>query len=706
MCDRPSFRHLVLVVSTLPTLLWTAVHAETEPDPVYEEIVVRAHPLSAEGMAQPVTVVAGDALERALAPSLGETLRDQPGVHSASFGQAVGQPVIRGLGGARVKTMEDRIDSMDVSVSSPDHATTIEPYTADAIEVLKGPSTLLYGSGAIGGVVDVHTGRVPHQVPEQVALNAELRGADNADQRTAAGRLDAGAGDFAFHVDGFYRDADDYEIPGYAESAALRALEEEHDEHEDELEHEGEHGEHEEEAYGELPGSDLEIRGGAFGVSYVGDAGFIGLAVSSYDADYGLPGHSHAHGHEEEGHEEEEEHGEHEEEGSASLDLDQTRIDFEAGLEAPLQGIESMNLRIGYNDYEHTEAEGNGEMGTTFSNEATEGRFELVHERRWGIRGAAGLQFSTREFSAIGEEAFVPPVDTNTFGLFYVGRRDLGQTSIEAGVRYEHVEQDPSEGISRKFDHGSASVGLSHLLAERWTLSGQFDYSNRAPVAEELYSDGPHLVTDTYEIGDPALDEERAANVSASLGYEWDALRFTLSGYYTDFTDFIYQSATGEEVDELMVLEWQQADATFSGGEIDLSWQAIAWESGAVTLNAGMDVVRARLKSGDNKNLPRIPPQRWRLGAIVEWRSFIAELAWLTVDDQNDTAEGELPTEGYDDLRLHLAYNFRLGGNSDLQLFFNGRNLTDDEQRYHTSFIKDFAPQPGRTLEAGVRLRM
>ncbi len=598
--------------------------------------------------------------------------------------------------------MEDRIDSMDVSVSSPDHATTIEPYTADSIEVLKGPSTLLYGSGAIGGVVDVHTGRIPHSVPDQVELNAELRGADNADQRAAAAALDAGAGNFAFHIDGFYRDADEYEIPGYAESAALRALEEEEHEGEDE------HDEHEEEeAFGVLPGSDYELRGGAIGASYVGDAGFIGLAVSSYDADYGLPGHSHAHEHEEEEHEEEGEHEEHGDEESASLDLDQTRIDFEAGLVSPGEGIESVNLRIGYNDYEHTETEGSGEPGTTFSNEALEGRLELVHApTSFGVRGAAGLQFSTREFSAVGEEAFVPPVDTDTFGLFYVGRKDLGQTSIEAGARYEHVKQDPSEGISRTFDHGSISVGLSHLFAERWTLSGHFDYSNRAPVAEELYSDGPHIVTGTYEIGDPSLDEEKAANISATLGYEWDSLRFSLSGYYTDFTDFIYQFDTGQEIEELIVLEWRQDDATFTGGEIDLSWRAVNWDSGAMTLNAGMDVVRARLKDGDNRNLPRIPPLRWRLGAIVEWRSFVAELAWLTADDQTDTAVGELPTESYDDLRLHLAYNFRLGGSSDLQVFFNGRNLTDDEQRYHTSFIKDFAPQPGRTLEAGVRLRM
>ena len=683
--------------------------ANAEAGPLVEEVIVRAHPLSAEGMTQPVASLEGDALERALAPSVAETLRDVPGIHSSSFGQAVGRPVIRGLGGARVKTMEDRIDSMDVSVSSPDHVTTVEPYAAQSIEVLKGPSTLLYGTGAIGGVVDVHTGRIPHQIPDQVELNAEFRGADNADQRTAAARLDAGVGRFAFHLDGFYRDADEYEIPGFAESDALRAEEEAHEEEEGEAGHEEEHGE-EEEAFGELPGSELETAGGAFGVTYVGEGGFIGIAVSSYDADYGLPGHGH---HEEEGHdEEEEEEGEdHEEEhegeeGTPSLDLDQTRIDLEAGLEAPFAGVNRLNLRVGYNDYEHTEAEASGEAGTTFKNEALEGRFELVHDELGGFEGAAGVQFSAREFSAIGEEAFVQPVDTETFGLFYVARREFGHTGVEAGLRYEHVDHDPTEGASRSFDLGAASLGIVQPIFENWQVSAQLDYSTRAPVAEELFSNGPHLATQSYEIGDPTLDEERAVNVSAGVRYQQDNLRISLSGYYTDFSDFIYESPTGEELDELPVLQWQQADATFTGAELDVSWEAVTWQSGALTLNAGLDTVRGRLESGQFRNLPRIPPSRWRIGALLAWHNVVAEVTWLNVDKQDDTGAEELPTESYEDLRIHLAYNLDMGERARVQLFLNGRNLTDDEQRYHTSFIKDVAPQPGRTIEAGVRLQM
>ena len=259
-----------------------------------EEVKVIGHPLSAEGLAQASVVLAGAELDRKLQGSIGATIAFEPGIHSTSFGEAVGRPVIHGQSGARVRVMEDRIDVMDVSVTSSDHATSIEPFIADRVEVLKGASTLLYGTGAIGGVVDVHTGRIPHEVPEKpVVGRAELRYADNADASVGAVRLDGGAGNLAWHLDGSSRDAGNYDIPGFAESARQRALEEA------ELEA-GEEGE--EEARGVLPGSDLNARGGAIGASYVSDRGFAGFAVSRMEAKYGLPG---GHAHEEEGEEHE-----------------------------------------------------------------------------------------------------------------------------------------------------------------------------------------------------------------------------------------------------------------------------------------------------------------------------------------------------------------------------------------------------------------
>ena len=703
---------------------------QTESDASIEEIVVRSHPLSAEGLSQPVIVLSGDALNKALATSIGETLSVIPGVHSASFGPAVGRPVIRGLSGPRVKIMEDRIDSLDVSVSSPDHVTTIEPFIAKSIEVFKGPSTLLYGSGAIGGVVDIHTGRIPHAIPDGLSADLEVKGSDNADQRSGAARIEGGAGAFAFHADGFYRDADEYDIPGYAESALYRANEEHGDEHHDDDHDEGhdddhdeDHEEHEgeEEAFGTLPGSQMKVKGGSFGLSFVGDTGFFGVAVSTYEGDYGLPGHSHHHDEEhgdehgdehEDDHDEdehdEEEHDEHEEHGEDEmppiLELEQTRIDIEGGVEAPFAGIRSLNVRMGYNDYEHTEVEGD-EGGTQFKTEASEARIEATHHQILGFEGAAGLQASNREFSALGEEAFVPPVDTQSFGVFWVGQKSIGDVNLETGLRYEKVEHDPTEGPSRDFNLGSASLGMIIPLADSWTLSGQVDYSNRAPIAEELYSNGPHLATQTFEIGDASLDEETAKNISANLRYSSGRVNFALGAFSTDSDNFIYEANTGLEEDELPVLQWSQGDAKITGMEAEASWTAMTWSDGALTLSAAYDLVEARLDEGSNRNLPRIPPQRWTLTGNFTQGPFQAEASWRTVSSQSDVAANELSTESYDDLRLYVSYALDFGS-TNVDLFVNGLNLTDEEQRLHTSFIAQMAPRPGRTIEAGFRIHM
>jgi len=676
--------------------------------PTLEEVVVSGHPLSAEGLAQPFVLLDGDELRSAQAASIGETLTRLPSITTTSFGQAVGRPVIRGLDGARVKVLEDRIDTLDVSVSSPDHATTIEPFIAESIEVYMGPSTLVYGSGASGGVVDVHTNRIPHSMPEKTSARLEVRGADNADRRTAAGSIDGGSGQFAFHADAFYRDADDYDIPGFAESSRFRALEEEHGDEEHGDDHEGD----EQEARGTLPGSFLETYGGAVGASYVSDTGFFGMSVSRYESNYGLPGHSHGHHEEGEGHEGEEHEGEEhegeehgEEEGSPELDLKQTRVDLEWGQQLDIAGLDSLNLRIGYNDYEHVEFEPNGESGTKFELEGFEGRFELAHSQWNGINGSAGIQISTREFSALGEEAFVEPVDTHSYGAFYVGQTALGELAIEGGLRVERVELSPDNASDQNFSLFSGSLGFIQPLSSALNLTGQLDYSSRAPVAIELFADGAHLATQSYEIGDPELDEERASNASIGLKYQSDDWLLAVNTYYTQFDGFIYEQSTGEVRDDLPVLQWRQDDASFYGADLQAQWAALNWNRGALRLSASVDTVRGKLDDGDNQNLPRIPPVRWSLGASLSWAALSAEMGYTRAEKQDDTAEQELVTDGYDDVYLRLVYAMSVR-DSQMELFLNGNNLTDDEQRLHTSFIKDLAPQPGRSVELGFRVML
>ena len=702
--------------------------AQEEPG-VIEEIVVVAHPLGGEGLAQAADVLEADELERKVGDNIGATVGNEPGIHNSSFGTGAGRPVIRGLAGARVRVMEDRIDTLDVSVSSGDHAVTVDPFIAERVEVLKGSATLLYGSGAIGGVVDVQTGRIPREVPERVHGALDLRGSDNGDGRNGAFRLDGGGGSIAWHFDAFAREADDYDIPGFAESAVLHAQEQEEEHHDEDEEHE-EHEEHaddhddeeghhdEEEVRGRLPGSGLEVQGGSVGFSFVDDRGFVGLAVSGLDSEYGIPGHSHAHDHghhddEHDEHEDEhEEHAdEHEDEGlhedgieaTPVVNLDQTRIDLEAGMADPFGGFENLNFRLGINDYEHVENEA-GEAGTAFANKAWEARAELTHGPAAGWRGALGIQLGDREFSVVGEEAFTPPVDTSSAGLFWVGERSLGEFGLEAGLRFDRVEHTPAHGSSRDFSGSSASLGLIAPLGANWEGTLLADYSSRAPVGEELFSDSPHPGTGLFEIGDPGLDREQARNLTATLTGGGDAWSLRGSVYYTDFADFIYQAATGEERDGFDVRRYSQAEATFAGFEVEGRVTVAEWSAGRLEIGAFFDMVSPEIDVSGNDKLPLMPPDR--VGVSLEFTGdrLRVNVDYVRASDQDDVAEFELPTDGYGDMRARVAWRFR-PGDMTVDLFLAGRNLTDDEQRLHTSVVKDLAPQPGRTIETGLRVR-
>lgn len=663
---------LLLFVSGLAPL------AQAAGDPV-EEVVVVAHPLSGEGLAQAVEVVEGDELAQAMQSSLGETLAGQPGIHSSSFGQASSRPVIHGLAGARVRVMEDRIDSLDASVTSADHAVSVEAFMADRIEVLKGPSTLLYGSGAIGGVVDVHTGRIPHR-PAAAPLSgrAELRIADNAARSVAAARIDGGVNNLAWHVDGFHRDADAYDIPVPAESARLRQLE----------------GDDDAAGDGTVAGSQLRASGGALGAAYVSDGMFAGAALSTIDSRYGLPG-GHAH--------EEEAGGE--PEGTPQLVLQQTRLDLEGGWSEPLPWLSSLNLRAAFNDYEHQEIEPDGESGTLFTNKAYDARVEFNYAGNGTWNGAVGLQLGGREFAAIGEEAFVPPVDTYSAGLFWVGERFLGQTQLELGFRVDTVRHEPRGANDDRYTASAVSVGLIRPFDNGWQLSMHGDLSSRAPVAEELYSDGPHLATRSFEIGDPGLDEEQVASFAMTLAYNDETFSWVSTAYLMKFSDFIYQQQTDAIEDGLPVQQYSQADATFYGVDADISAQVARWDSGTSQLRFSFDTVTAQLDAG-SRNLPRIPPARLRLALDTSWSGYQAvfHYSYARAVRPGEVASGELPTDSYTDLGMYISRTVPVRA-GQLELFLLGRNLTDQEQRNHASFIKDFVPQPGRTLELGARLK-
>lgn len=669
-----------------------------------EEVTIYGHPLGrrGDGLAQPVVVLRGEDLERKRAQSIGETVAQEPGIQNASFGRAVGRPVIRGLDGARVRVLQDDLDTIDVSATSADHAVTVEPFVADQIEILKGPATLLFGSGASGGIVDVHTGRVV-RADTDVDFNGrvELRGDDASDERTGALRLDGGHGGFRWHIDGMRRRTDDYEIPGFAESRRLHALEE--------AEHEEEEGdeEHEEaaEARDRLPNSDTFARGGALAGGYITDGAYFGASVSRFETDYGVPGHGHEDEHDDGGDEEE-----HEDEVAGAddvrIDLRQTRYDFVAGTRRDGSDDAGVEARLAFNRYEHNEVEGDGSIGTAFENDGHDLRVLVHHAPVAAWSGAVGLQWSNVDFSAVGEEAFVPPSRRDTMALFASEAMTSGANDWQAGFRYERAVVRVVPGDSATFHAISASLGVVRELDTDWSLALQLDRSARAPVAEELFADGPHLATLSYERGDAGLDLETAINASATLRGEAGALDVTVGLFASAFGDYIYLEDTGEVIDELPVRQHRQGDATFVGGEAEVSAELWAQAGSRFEARIFGDIVRARLDerdAGGNRDIPRLAPARAGVGLQFGSGPLSADLTYMRVNKQSKVTINELPTDAYDRLDLHLGWHVDVGG-THFEVFARGINLTDDEARNHLSPIKDLAPLPGRTLMGGVRM--
>ena len=673
-----------------------------------EEVVVHAHPLGGD-VSQSTTILVGEELEHAARQTIGETLGQSAGVHSASFGPAVGHPVIHGLSGTRVLVLENHVASMDVSATGADHGIAVEPFLADRIEVIKGSGALLYGSGAMGGTVDVHTDRVPSLVPERGFAGRVLFRADTAsDTRYGGFRLDGGSGQWAWHLDGYASENGDMSIPGYA---AMDPFHEE-DHEEEEENHEGE-ADHDEEPplKGVLENSYGDYSGAAFGGSFIDDRGHFGVAVVVRDWTYGLVG-EHIHGAEERHDEEEEEHvdgaeadeheDEHGDEASPWIDLEQVKIMSEFGLHDPLPGFASLEGSLAVSDYEHFEMEADGVVGTHFVNDAWDGRVVLESEQAGSWKTALGVQFGQRNLRVRGEEREAEPVETNHRAVFGVAQAEYGGVHLETGARLESVEHVFHDGQSRDFFATSFSLGVM-VPVETWELTARLDRSMRAPVGEELSMSNVHLAIGGFEIGSLDLDEEEALNVSVAAHYRSEKLHITLEAYRYAFDNFIYQRHTTDDHDGLPVFQWSQTEATFVGFDAQARAELVTTAERTVDLIARYDRVATDVEDPNESHLPRIPPQRISVAAEITWNAFWGRVAYSRFFDQDDVTSYETPTDGYGNLDLEGEYATNLG-DADLILFVAGRNLGDEEQREHTSFVKQEAPLAGRRVEAGVRI--
>lgn len=642
----------------------------------------------------------GDIQRDGASGQIGDLLAKIPGVSSTSFAPGSSRPVLRGQQGERVRVLVDGVGTADVSNTSVDHATTIEPITVERIEVLRGPAVLLYGSQAIGGAVNVIDKRIPTRMPDEDFHIDAFGGVDSAaNTRTGAASLDVGVtNNLVLHVDGSWRESDDIEIGGFQVSEALRAdllADADEEEEEGEIE-EAEELREAAARRGTVPNTGAESWTVNAGFGLILGQSTFGASVGFYDSSYGVPTRPGA------GHAEEEGEGEEEEgEELVTIGLEQFRADFKGDVYLGEGAFERLKLRVGYSDYTHTEFEG-AEIGTTFDSKNVEARAELVQNAEGTLRGSSGVQFTHRDFFAEGAEAYVPPNLTDQFAVFTLQEFGTGPIQIEAAARAEFTNVEAQTlGIERDFDTFSGALGFVYEGIEgvRFGINGS--RAERAPSAEELFSDGPHIATQAFEIGNPDLDTESAWGLEAYARGSIGAGTFSLTAYRQWFDDYIFLEETGEEEDDLPVFQYLQQDADFWGVEAEFNYPVIDTDGFKLLTDLRASYVEAEL--ADGTAVPRIPPLSL-LGALEAQTGALdlrGEVQWF--DSQNRVTTFETPTDSFTLVNALVAWR-PLADNQNLTVQLAADNIFDVNGRRHASFTKDFVPLLGRNFRASVRL--
>jgi len=653
-------------------LLASQAHAlELQPQ------VITANPLGSQQTAAPSTVLEGDELTLQQQGSLGETLNKQPGVSSSYFGPGASRPIIRGLDGDRIRLLRNGVGALDASSLSYDHAVPLDPVNVERIEIVRGPAALLYGGSAIGGVVNTFDNRIPTEAIEGIQGAGELRygGADTT--RSSAGKLEAGNGTFALHLDANSRQFNDLKIPGYARSRHAPASEDGNGKK------------------GRLGNSDGRQDGGAIGGSYTWDDGYAGLSYSNYDSNYGSPA-----------------------EEDVRIRMKQDHYAFASELRNLDGPFSSLKFDAGYTDYEHREIEG-GETGTIFKNKGYEARVEARHQPLGPLNGVIGTQVSRSEFSALGEEAFVPQTDTDSAALFILEELQATERlKLSLGGRLEHTRVDPdSQGNERfsqadsssSFTAGSLSSGAVYTLTPIWSVAATLGYTERAPTFYELYANGAHVATGTYEVGDANLSKEKAVSSDLALRFDNGTHKGSVGVFYSHFSNYIGLLGSGrtlndegeEDAGGMPEYTYSGVRARFAGIEAQDHWKLGESAYGKFALELSGDYTRA--KNLDNgEALPRIAPLRLNSGLLWELDRWQARIDVEHAASQRRVPDNESGTDGYTTLGASAGYHFDIGSSQWLA-FVKGENLTNQTVRYASSILRDIAPAQGRSIEVGLR---
>ena len=662
-----------------------------------EEIVITSDPLRRSGFltTQGLSVLQGEGLDRELNATIGDTLDDLAGVSQSYFGPGASRPVIRGLGGDRLRVLINGVGTIDASTTSADHAVSVDLSNADRVEVIRGPATLIYGNNAIAGVVNVFDGRIPTELPDDgIDGDARVLFGSNADEVLFSGGSTLKVADgLAVHVDGFWRDTNNIEAPGDVRSDRLQAV----------LPLE----EGEDEPRGEVTNSDQRNYGVNGGASWIGDWGFFGVSVGYLENDYGIAADLEAiegalGGGDAEDEEEEEEGGEEGEEG-VRIELDQIRVDVAGDLRLNWGWLEEARLRFGWADYEQAEIEG-GVPEAIFLNDGWEARLEFQQARMGALSGAFGVQFRDRNFT--GAE-FIPSNDQFQAGLFAVESLTFGDLTLDAGLRVEIQDNETNDpgvqpAIERDFTTVSLSGAATYLLTQDYAVSLNVYRTERAPNPEELFSFGEHKAAFSFEIGDPDLDKEVATGFEASIKKRNGPVTGSANLFFTDYQDFIGFVFTGEVEEGLPVSTFINEDARFFGFEIEGVYEVWSQGDRAVDLDLVIDYTRAEFTDLD-RPVPLIPPLTVQAGAeyFSAFADFRVDMEWA--DDQDRVFGGPFtfPTDSF--FLLNTTLRLHPFEDRNVELVLQARNLTDDTVRYASSPLREFVPARGRDFRVGLR---
>jgi len=674
-----SSKNLLWRLTPLATALLIASPSHAETALELQPQVITGNPLGSDQLASPTTVLEGDDLTLQQKGSLGETLGKQPGVSSSYFGPGASRPIIRGQDGDRIRILRNGVGALDASSLSYDHAVPLDPVNVDRIEIVRGPAALLYGGSAIGGVVNTFDNRIPTEAIEGIHGAGELRygGADTT--RSSAGKLEAGNGTFALHIDANAREFNDLKIPGYAKTADQRARDDD----------EGGDRKH------RLGNSDGRQDGGSVGGSYTWDDGYAGVSYSNYDSNYGSPA-----------------------EQDVRIRMQQEHYAFASEIRNLSGPFTSVKVDAGYTDYKHVEIE-DGVAGTTFKNKGYEARVEARHQPIGPVNGVVGAQVTQGEFSALGEEAFVPKTDTDAAALFILEElQATDRLKLSLGGRIEHTNVDPDAAGNERFvaadkssdfTAGSISSGAVYTLTPIWSLAATLGYTERAPTFYELYANGAHVATGTYELGDANLSKEKAVSSDLALRFDNGTHKGSVGVFYSHFSNYIGLLGTGRTLNDdgqddpngIPEFKYSGVRARFTGFEAQDHWKLGESRYGSFALELSGDYTRAtNLDTGEA--LPRIAPLRLNSGLLWELNKWQARIDVEHAASQGRVPDNETGTSGYTTLGASAGYHFDVGASKWLA-FVNAENLTNQTVRYASSILRDIAPAEGRSIQVGLR---